>query len=86
MKIQSKFFVIATSCLLAGAIYAGVSQHRADMAKQAITAPDDPKKKKAGEECKGSDECQRHHSCEKSGDKRVCTAPVMPHYKEIPNT
>lgn len=37
--------------------------------------PDDPKKKKAGEACKSSDECQRHHTCEKVGDTSVCKAP-----------
>lgn len=86
MKKQSILLAIAASCLLAGAIYAGVSQHRADMAKEAMAAPHDPKKKNAGEECKSSDECQRHHSCEKAGEKKVCTAPVMPERTDIPNT
>lgn len=40
--------------------------------------PDDPKRKKAGEECKSDDECQKHHSCKKDGDKKVCTAPPRP--------
>lgn len=86
MNKNYTIITIAGLCLLAGSIYAGVSQYRADMAREAVTAPNDPKKKKAGEECKSSSECQHHHSCEKAGDKRVCTAPVMPHYKEIPNT
>lgn len=37
--------------------------------------PPDPNRKKAGEPCKSSDECQRHHSCEKVGDQTRCQAP-----------
>lgn len=37
--------------------------------------PPDPNRKKAGEACKSSDECQRHHSCEKVGDQTRCQAP-----------
>lgn len=40
--------------------------------------PLDPNKKKPGEECKSSDECQKHHTCTKSGDKSVCVAPPRP--------
>lgn len=71
--------LLAGICLLAGTAYAGVSKHSADM----MTEPNDPKKKKAGEECKTSDECQRHHSCVKNDDKGICTAPVR---VNIPNT
>lgn len=82
MKKQSILIIIVGFCL-AGAIYAGVSQHQADMAREAVTAPNDPKKKKAGEECKSSDECQRHHSCEQAGDKSVCVAPKL---SDLPKT
>src|SRR5262245_47287616 len=37
--------------------------------------PDDPKRKKAGEPCTSSKECQKHHSCNKVGEKKVCEAP-----------
>lgn len=47
---------------------------RASQAQQ----PVDPNKKMPGEACKSSDECQRHHSCEKVGDKSVCKAPPPP--------
>lgn len=40
--------------------------------------PLDPKKKKEGEPCKSSSECQRHHSCAKVGDQSVCRAPQRP--------
>jgi hypothetical protein len=78
-----KMLMIAGLCLLAGAAYAGVSMHTADM----TTAPaPDPKKKKAGEECKASAECQRHHTCAKTGEKSVCTAPEYHAPPSIPNT
>lgn len=73
-------FLIAAICLLAGTTYAGVSLHTGDMAPEPKY---DPKKKKPGEVCKASDECQRHHSCIKNDDKSVCTAPVR---VNIPNT
>jgi hypothetical protein len=41
--------------------------------------PPDPKKKMPGDVCKSSDECQKHHSCVKVGDKSVCQAPPRPH-------
>jgi hypothetical protein len=52
------------------------AEARAKMASEAYE-PFDPKKKKPGEECKTSDECQRHHSCskEKDSEKNVCVAP-----------
>lgn len=40
--------------------------------------PHDPNKKNAGEACKSSDECQKHHTCAKVGDKSVCQAPPPP--------
>lgn len=69
-----KFIVIAGMAFSLGAAYAGAS---AKMASEAYE-PFDPKKKKPGEECKTSDECQRHHSCNKDGDKNVCVAPPRP--------
>lgn len=71
--------LFAAACLLAGAVYAGISKQQADM----MTTPHDPKKKKAGMSCKSSEECQKHHSCEKVGEKSVCVAPEV---REIPNT
>jgi hypothetical protein len=41
----------------------------------AVQPPHDPNRKNAGEPCKSSDECQRHHSCAKVGDRNVCQAP-----------
>ncbi len=67
--------LIAFLVLVAGSTHAGAKMRAADEASE--VAPD-PKKKKAGEECKTSDECQRHHSCKKEGDKGVCTAPPRP--------
>ena len=61
-------------CLFAGSVYAGAS---AKMASE-VYEPMDPKKKKPGDECKAAEECQRHHSCTKQGDKSVCTAPPRP--------
>ena len=49
----------------------------ADMAKE-VYIPFDPNKKKVGEECKSSDECQKHHECTNNGEKNVCTAPPPP--------
>lgn len=68
---------ILFSCLvlIAGSTHAGAKMRAADMASEMPEPPLDPKKKKPGEECKTSDECQRHHSCKKDGDKGVCTAP-----------
>lgn len=42
---------------------------------EAKEAPPDPSRKKAGEACKSSDECQKHHSCVKVGDQNRCQAP-----------
>lgn len=38
----------------------------------------DPKKKLPGAACKTADECQKHHTCEKVGDKQVCKEPPEP--------
>lgn len=38
----------------------------------------DPKKKLPGDVCKSADECQKHHTCEKVGDKQVCKEPPPP--------
>ena len=40
-----------------------------------MQVPNDPKRKQAGEPCKSSDECQRHHTCAKVDGKDVCKAP-----------
>ena len=47
----------------------------APVAKSEAQMPNDPKKKQAGEACKSNDECQKHHTCAKAGDKSVCQAP-----------
>lgn len=71
MKI-AKGILFACLALIVSSTHAGAKMRAADEASE--VAPD-PKKKKAGEECKTSDECQRHHSCKKDGDQGVCTAP-----------
>lgn len=43
--------------------------------KQGPPPPHDPTKKNAGEACKSSDECQKHHTCAKVDDQMVCKAP-----------
>ena len=83
MKTQRMLCAITVTGLLAGAIYPGISKREADMAKEAVSTPGNPKKKKAGEECKTSDECRRHHRCEKVAEKSVCVAPEL---REIPKT
>lgn len=55
-----------------------VAAPAAQRLKQASEPAPDPKKKKAGEPCKKSDECQNHHTCAKAGDKTVCKAPPRP--------
>lgn len=67
-----KAILITSIIVLGGALYSGASMRAAD---EAMEPAPDPKKKKPGEECKTSDECQRHHSCKKDGDKGICTAP-----------
>ncbi|EOQ88972.1 hypothetical protein LEP1GSC202_1540 [Leptospira yanagawae serovar Saopaulo str. Sao Paulo = ATCC 700523] len=46
--------------------------------KSEVYLPNDPNKKKVGEECKSSDECQKHHECKSDGEKNVCTEPPRP--------
>ena len=70
--------LMATLAFVAGNAYAGASMKMADEAEE--PAPD-PKKKKPGQECKASDECQKHHACTKDGEKNVCTAPPRPKLK-----
>ncbi len=50
MKTKHAILTLAGLGLLVGAIYAGAAQHHGDMIFKRITAPIDPKKKKAGEE------------------------------------
>jgi hypothetical protein len=47
------------------------------VSEQPEPAPD-PNRKKAGEACKSSDECQKHHTCAKVDGKNVCQAPPRP--------
>jgi hypothetical protein len=71
--------IIACLALVSGSVYAGPTMKGTP--PSAVEPTPDPNKKKAGEECKSSDECQRHYACVKAGEKRVCTAlpqPVMP--------
>lgn len=72
-KTTTTVILCAALAFMAGPAFAGA---QAKM-KAADEAPEqtDPNKKKAGEECKESGECQRHHQCVKSGEKGVCTAP-----------
>lgn len=82
---------VTVAALFSGALLAGVwlgGQSRispahaetapAKRGKQASEPAPDPNKKKDGEACKSSDECQRHHTCAKEGDKTVCQAPKQP--------
>lgn len=73
-KYMITALLVSGITLIGTATYAKQSM-KAIMADEAPPEPPDPKKKKAGEDCKSSDECQRHHSCQKSGEKGVCTAP-----------
>lgn len=80
-----------SGALLIGAFLgstASVSPARADAAlgsgaaaypaSEAAPLPPDPNKKKAGEPCQSSSECQRHHTCTKVGNQSVCQAPARP--------
>lgn len=79
--MKTKFtFTIALLALLCGGIAAMPPQEKSD---RAMESPTEPRKKKAGEECKTSEECRRHHRCEKVVDKNVCVAPEL---REIPKT
>jgi hypothetical protein len=76
----TKIILIAGLILFTGSAYAIPPVKVADEPMESTFAP---KKKKAGEECKSSDECQRHHQCSAVGDKSVCTRPPR---AEIPKT
>ncbi len=76
----TRIVMIAGLVLCVTSAYAGAPIQAADALME--PAPD-TKKKKAGAECKTSDECQRHHTCSKAGEKNVCTAPPR---VEIPKT
>lgn len=56
----------------------GIAGASAKRASEAPPPPLDPNKKKPGEPCKSSDECQKHHTCTKAGDASVCQAPPRP--------
>lgn len=78
MKNTRKIFLLVILAMFTNAPYVRQSMLHAGAMMQ---PPFDPKKKKAGDECTSSDECQRHHKCEKSGDaaeKGVCVAPPPP--------
>ncbi|TGM01695.1 hypothetical protein [Leptospira jelokensis] len=66
-----KFILLICLALVTSVAYAGPE---AKMKSEAYL-PNDPNKKKAGEECKSSDECQKHHECKSDGEKNVCTEP-----------
>jgi hypothetical protein len=71
-RIITKGILIAVLAFFAGSVSADKTMK---MASEVMEPAPDPKKKKAGEECKTADECQRHHACSKAGEKNVCTAP-----------
>ncbi|MCZ8155693.1 MAG: hypothetical protein O9264_06220 [Leptospira sp.] len=68
----SLIMMITAFALLANSLAGSPS---AKTSSEMMPTPFDPNKKKVGEECKVSDECQKHHACTKSGDKNICTAP-----------
>lgn len=76
MRRSVTIVVFVAAALAAGASLLQTSQR----ALAGATAPEilDPKKKMPGDPCKNADECQRHHTCEKVGDKNVCKAPPPP--------
>lgn len=47
-------------------------------ASELAPPPPDPNKKKEGEPCQSSTECQKHHTCTKVGKQSVCQAPPRP--------
>lgn len=77
-KIIYQSFLSVAVCFFTGHVFA---QPPMRAASEMAPRPDDPKKKKAGEECQTSDECQVHHACTKNGDKSLCTAPPRPKHK-----
>jgi hypothetical protein len=90
--LSSLRVALVFSCaLLIGAVLgsaASVSPAHADAAlgsgsaahpaSEAAPPPPDPSKRKEGEPCKSSDECQKHHTCTKVGNQSVCKAPPRP--------
>lgn len=71
----SKIFILTAFTILVASVFANPN---AKIASDEMLTPFDPNKKKAGEECKVSDECQKHHACTKNGEKNICTAPPRP--------
>jgi hypothetical protein len=81
MKNQvTKIVMIVCLAFFACSTYASPPLKTEDRARETAA---ESKKKKAGEECKTSDECRRHHKCSKVDNKNICVAPV---YSEIPKT
>lgn len=64
--------------VLAGSTTFAKQSAEAIMADEGPPEPPDPKKKRPGEECSSDDQCQKHHSCRKTGNKGICTAPPRP--------
>ena len=77
-----KIALLLTSYFFAGIAQAMPPREKADTPME-TEANTKAKKKKAGEECNSSDECRRHHRCERVGAKDVCVAPDL---REIPKT
>ncbi len=67
--------LISTLVFVAAGAFAGPPMKPA---AEAIESAPDPKKKKAGEECKVSTECPRHYICSPAGEKNVCTVSPLP--------
>ena len=71
MKFASAAILgLASLALLTGATFAGPTPPPSFAAP--IMPVEDPKKKKAGEACQSSDECQSHLFCSKKDGKGVC--------------
>lgn len=69
-SVFAAIFVLASLALLTGASFAGPTP-RPSFAPP-IMPVEDPKKKKAGEACKTSDECQSHLFCSQNDGKGFC--------------
>lgn len=67
-----------SGALVLGAVMGMSSTIKPAHAGAMARPPHDPKKKSAGDACKSADECQKHQTCEKVGDKQVCKEPPMP--------
>ena len=72
-----KAAMLFSGALLIGAALGATSSVPPASASEAAM-PHDPNKKNAGDPCKSSDECQKHHTCAKVGDQNVCKAPPRP--------